>query len=269
MVDTPPAPMRAMRLCAMWALALAGGSVSEFSERVRSKRTAFVNFFSSSDAISLEFAAVWDAVAREFEQSSTVMFDSVDCAALDARRLCDWALTTANPSPHSGAGYPRPMIYMPPHMTPESYEGLRTVEDIAEHTRFIDQRCDIRKPESCTYVDRREIKRFTYMRLKELNITYLEHTALARRANFALLRAQLELRQIDSEKRKTAYALKLAEIEKATAKVKKVFPMYRDLLVLMKQRIDLLVAAGVQPEDPPPPVIRKPFPVASRAKDDL
>ena len=68
----------------------------------------------------------WDALAKEYEGSETVLIADVDCTA-DGRPLCE---------KYKVSGYPTLMTFTSASATPKSYDGGRSLSRLREHVSY-------------------------------------------------------------------------------------------------------------------------------------
>ena len=244
------------------SLALAAGLASaerltsaDFDEKVYKSgvNTVFINFFASSCPFSKDFAPVWDNVTRAFADSSSVRIHEVDCDDAGSKSACsnarkDWPPLTPIPR-----GFPRITYYMPPASRLHTYESVRTAEEIIEHIEYTDRkRCDTRYLDACTAHERWMYNnQFKNVRLKEMVQAHNMSKRAVERGNFALLRAEKELKEIDPETRKIAYKRKQGEVEAARTPLRTKYKETRERYILFETNIWMLREhLGRQDEDP-------------------
>ncbi|KAL1527867.1 hypothetical protein AB1Y20_009243 [Prymnesium parvum] len=225
---------------------------SDYDEHVyrTGQRAAFVFFFAPDEPRSEARRSVWEAVARELEDTADLLLAAVDCGT--SQGLCERNKEHFPGSPFAGLGLPRLLYYLPADPTPITYEGLWTVADITSHVRHVAQLCDVRREDECSVADRLLLVRQTEgVRLKHLKIAVKHEKRQLERANFRLLKAEKALGEIDPKTRKNAYKEKRLEIEKLEKELQHMNVETRDRFLLMKQWVRVLEDAGVDPMDPP------------------
>jgi len=95
----------------------------------------------------------WDALAAEYEGSSSVLIADVDCTAA-GKPLCE---------KHGVKGYPTISTFAAGDTEGEKYEGGRDLESLKKHAESLGPACNIASKEHCKPEDLPELEKYAAM----------------------------------------------------------------------------------------------------------
>jgi hypothetical protein len=142
----------------------------------------------------------WDALAKEYESSTTVIVADVDCTA-GGKNLCD---------KYGVKGYPTIKTFRQGDTEGEAYEGDRSPEALRKHVETLGPACGLENKDICSPEQLAQLEKFAAMsqerRTAKLNklknaITKLEasHEALQKDLQSQFDRSQKRVQELKDE----------------------------------------------------------------------
>ena len=95
----------------------------------------------------------WDALAKEYESSTTVIVADVDCTA-GGKDLCD---------KYGVKGYPTIKTFRQGHTEGEAYEGDRSPEALRKHVETLGPACGLENKDLCSPEQLAQLEKFAAM----------------------------------------------------------------------------------------------------------